>query len=92
MVSKAKHMLFVNHNVERAFEETQLSGFDFQSTRNQFITTSKASLFQQNSPKIDKTMYGRKMSMNSSLGQDLPLPMENGKYKMDVVGMGLVTQ
>ena len=37
-------------------------------------------------------MYGRKMSLNSTLGgQELPLPME-GKYQMDIIGMGLVTQ
>ena len=46
MVAKAKHMLFVNQNVERAFEETtQREGFDFRNTKNQFMSTSKASLF-----------------------------------------------
>lgn len=47
MVAKAKHMMFVNHNTERAFEETIREGFDFQHTRNQFQYTSKTALFQK---------------------------------------------
>lgn len=33
-VTKAKHMLYVNQNVDRAFEETTREGFDFRNTRN----------------------------------------------------------
>lgn len=34
MIAKAKHMLFVNHNTERAFEETIKEGHDFKHSRN----------------------------------------------------------
>ena len=46
-VTKAKHMQFVNQNVERAMQETTREGFDFRDTRNQFISTAKASFFQK---------------------------------------------
>ena len=45
-VAKAKHMKFVNMNVERAFDVTTREGFDFRNTRNQFLHhTSKGSIF-----------------------------------------------
>ena len=63
-VAKTKHMMFVNHNMERAFDETTREGFDFRNTKNQFIHTSKGSIFQQTSRNNEgNNNSARKMSM-----------------------------
>ena len=48
-IAKAKHMMFVNHNMERAMQETTREGFDFRDTRNQFVIDKKPSIFQKTS-------------------------------------------
>ena len=47
-IAKAKHMLFVHQNMERAQEETTREGFDFMHTRNQFVSTQR-NIFQKTS-------------------------------------------
>ena len=52
-------MMYVNHNMERAMKETTRDRFDFQNTKNQFVTTSKASMFQKT---MMNSLHGRRLS------------------------------
>ena len=63
-------------------QETTREGFDFRDTRNQFISTAKASFFQ-------KTTLSAINANKRSLDED---DLQGGERNpMDVIGMALVT-
>ena len=90
MVAKVKHMLYMHHNAERALEQTKQENFDFQHTRNQFITTSKNVLFQKTQVQLNSYLNRRKMSHNVTVMD--PGHLDSNFESLDVVGLGLVTQ
>lgn len=76
-------MLYVNQNMERAMQETLREGFDFHDTRNQFVSTAKASFFQKT------TLSAINANRRSFEDENL---IGDGYPPMDVIGLGLVTQ
>lgn len=85
-IMKAKHMMFVNHNMERAMQETTREGFDFRDTRNQFISTTKgASVFQKT------TMNALNFKRMSYDENEIHSSIDVQGQTMDVIGLGLVT-